>query len=209
MRFSSQAGEQHSTCLSLSLESLVPILSRLIRIADIQLLDLARAHIIDQTMNLDATIRNAINNARILQEGINSITDIQLDQFQLRLLLAQTLQLLEVIPPQPPQAHEPRIDYAEPPVRQRGRHPAAARVAREHDVLDFEMVDGVVDDGAGGQISRVHDVGDVAVHEDIARVEVEEGGLRAARVGAADPEDLGRLALGQGGEEVGFRFGEA
>ena len=48
----------------------------------------------------------------------------------------------------------------------------------------------------------MEDIGDVAVHEDIARFEAEEGSLRAARVGAADPKDLGALALSQPWEEV-------
>lgn len=48
----------------------------------------------------------------------------------------------------------------------------------------------------------MEDIGDVAVHEDIARFEAEEGGLRAAGVGAAEPEDRRALALGQLFEEL-------
>ena len=51
------------------------------------------------------------------------------------------------------------------------------------------------------------DVGDVAVHEDVAGLEAEDGRFGDARVGAADPEDFGGLALGQGGEEVRFLGG--
>lgn len=49
----------------------------------------------------------------------------------------------------------------------------------------------------------MQDVGDVAVHEDVAGLEARDGRFGHARVGAAEPEDLGRLALGEGGEEGG------
>ena len=45
------------------------------------------------------------------------------------------------------------------------------------------------------------DVGDVAVHEDVAGLEAQDGCLWAARVRAADPENLGVLAACEGGEE--------
>ena len=50
-------------------------------------------------------------------------------------------------------------------------------------------------------------VGDVAVHEDVARLEAEHGGFGDARVGAAEPEDGWVLAGGEGGEEVGVVVG--
>lgn len=50
----------------------------------------------------------------------------------------------------------------------------------------------------------MQDVGDVAVREDVARVEAEDGGFGDARVGAAEPEDGRVLPFGEGGEEVGF-----
>lgn len=71
-------------------------------------------------------------------------------------------------------------------------------------MLHLEMLDGVGDDGLGVQIPRREYVGDVAVHEDVAGLHAQHGGFGDAGVGAADPEDLGLLALGEGGEEVGF-----
>ena len=41
----------------------------------------------------------------------------------------------------------------------------------------------------------MEDVGNVAVDEDFPRLQAENGGLGDARVGAAQPEDLGGLAL--------------
>ena len=57
----------------------------------------------------------------------------------------------------------------------------------DDDVLDLEVLHGVLDDGEGVEVSGDQDVGDVAVDEDVAGVEAEDGGLRAARVGASDP----------------------
>lgn len=74
---------------------------------------------------------------------------------------------------------------------------------RHDDVLDFQVIDGVVDDGLGGHVVRGDDVGDVAVDEDVARLGGQEGGFGAAAVGAAEPEGGRALALGAFGEEVG------
>lgn len=71
----------------------------------------------------------------------------------------------------------------------------------DHDVRDFEVHNGKADDAEGVEVARVQDVGDVAVDEDIAGLEAEDGGFGDAGVGAADPEDLGGLAVGEGGEE--------
>ncbi len=75
-------------------------------------------------------------------------------------------------------------------------------------MFHFQKRDRVRDDGLRVQVRRGQDVGDVAVDEDVARLEAEDGGFGDAGVGAADPEDLGGLALGEGGEEVGFGLGE-
>lgn len=75
------------------------------------------------------------------------------------------------------------------------------------DVLDLEVRDRVRDHGLRVQVAGGQDVGDVAVHEDVAWLQAQHGGFGDARVGAADPEDLGLLAGGEGGEEVRGGFG--
>lgn len=72
---------------------------------------------------------------------------------------------------------------------------------------DLEVRDGVGDDALAVEVRGREDVGDVAVHEDVAGLEAEDGGLGDAGVGAADPEDLGLLARCEGGEEVGVVVG--
>lgn len=54
----------------------------------------------------------------------------------------------------------------------------------------------------------MQDVGDVAVDEDIAGLEAEEGSLRDAGVTAADPKDGRVLSLCALGEEVGVLVGD-
>jgi len=69
-------------------------------------------------------------------------------------------------------------------------------------VLDFQVHDGVFDHGARAEVAGVDDVGDVAVHEDVARLQAHDGCFRDARVGASDPEDFGTLACGEAREEL-------
>ena len=75
-------------------------------------------------------------------------------------------------------------------------------------MLDLQRTDRESEDGGGREVRRREDVGDIAVDEDVARLEAQEGRLRAAGVGAAEPEDLRGLALGQRGEEVRVGLGD-
>ena len=65
------------------------------------------------------------------------------------------------------------------------------------------MLDRVGDDALAVEVRGREDVGDVAVHEDVAGFEAEDGRFGDAAVGAAEPEDLRVLACGEGGEEGG------
>ena len=55
------------------------------------------------------------------------------------------------------------------------------------DVLHFQILDGVGDHAPAVDVGRGQYVGDVAVHEDVAGVEAEDGGFGDAGVGTADP----------------------
>ena len=76
----------------------------------------------------------------------------------------------------------------------------------DDDVLDLEVLHRVLDDGQRVEVGGNQDVGDVAVDEDVAGVQSENGGLRAARVGTSDPQDLGGLAFTETFEESGISF---
>ena len=73
----------------------------------------------------------------------------------------------------------------------------------QNDMFDLEVLDGVLDDAEGVQVARVQDIGDVAMNEDISRLEAEDRRFGNAGVGAANPEDLGGLAFCEGGKERG------
>ncbi len=67
------------------------------------------------------------------------------------------------------------LDVAEPVVgeahafaAQYGAHAAAAVVAHDHDVFDFQCIDGVLDHRETIQIGVDDDVGEIAVDEDLA-----------------------------------------
>lgn len=51
------------------------------------------------------------------------------------------------------------------------------------------------------------DIRDIAMHKDVARLKTQDRSLRAARVGASDPEDLGLLAVAERGEFLGVGRG--
>lgn len=68
-------------------------------------------------------------------------------------------------------------------------------------MLDLQVCDCILNDGAGVDIGRADDVGDVAVDEDVTGLQSEDRGLGDARVGAAEPEDRGRLPSRERWEE--------
>ena len=159
-------------------------------------------------MHSQSSLFDPLHHIRILPENLDAIHDIQLSHAR---ALGGTLELLElrrVLQSQLPQGHEPGVDLADFGVAQRGLAAAAAGVAAEHDVLDFERVDGILGHGRRRDVGRRDDVGDVAVHEAGAGVGAEDGGFRLARVGAAEPEDGRRLTVGKRRQELGVGFAE-
>jgi hypothetical protein len=102
------------------------------------------------------------------------------------------------------------LDVADPVVGQAdarafegGQHAAAAVVADDHDVLHLEHLDGELDGRQRVEVGVHDDVGDVAVHEHLARLQAGDLVGGHAAVGAAYPHELGRLLLREAGEEAG------
>lgn len=77
----------------------------------------------------------------------------------------------------------------------------------KHYVLHLQCVDREEDDRLRRDVVRRKHVGDVAVDEHVARLQAQDGGLGDAGVGAADPEDLRGLRVGEAAEEVGILAG--
>ena len=169
-----------------------------------QLPQFARRDIIHDPMHLQPALLGRSDDIRVFAKDIETAGDISLDQAKTLVLVAEGLPALVAgqVAAQGADRQEPGVEQAEAGVAEGGVDAAAEGVAGDDDVLDFQVHDGVGDDGGGGDVACVQHVGDVAVHEDIAGFAAEEGRLGHARVGAADPEDRGRLALGELGEEI-------
>ena len=101
---------------------------------------------------------------------------------------------------------QPQIDDADAGPVKCGQHAAAAVVADDHDVLDLEDIDGVLDHRQAVEVGMHHHVGDVAVDEELAGQQVHELIGRDAAVGAADPQVLRGLLFQQAREEARLAF---
>ena len=98
---------------------------------------------------------------------------------------------------------QPVVDEAAALAVDRRGDAAAAVMADDHDVLDLQHVDGELQDREVVGVLRRGEVGDVAVHEQLAGIEPDDFVGRHAAVGAADPEIFGRLLAFQAAEEAG------
>lgn len=159
-------------------------------------------------MNLKSALLDSVHNSRDTPQVGHTLLNVQLRQLVLLLLSAQLVQSLSVVLANLAHRLEPHIQNIKLVVRQRGLHTTARGVSAEHDVLDFEVLDAELDSGEEGDVGRVDDVGDVAQHEDLTRLLAQHGGLGDARVAAANPQDVGRLALGAVLEELGVFGGD-
>lgn len=81
-------------------------------------------------------------------------------------------------------------------------------MAANDDVFDLEVLHSVLDDGKRVEIRGDDNVGDVAVDENVARVEAQDGCFRAARVGTSNPQDLRGLAFAEAFEERWIFLGD-
>lgn len=136
------------------------------------------------------------------------LDDVELDQTVVagglvlngvELLLVQAVDVADV--------SQPGVQETEVLGGHGGLDAAAAVVAADDDVLDAEVLDGVVDDAHGVEVSVADEVGDVAVDKCLAGLEAADLLGGDARVGASDPEVLGGLAGREVLEEVGVVLG--
>jgi len=104
---------------------------------------------------------------------------------------------------------EPVIGEADLVVVEDGLDAAAAVMADDHDVLDFQDIDGELKDGEAVEIGVDDDVGNVAMDEDFAGGEIDDLGGWDAAVGAADPHVFGSLLVGEVFEEIGVDLADA
>jgi hypothetical protein len=93
---------------------------------------------------------------------------------------------------------EPVVDQAKRRAGVRGAHAAAAVMTADDHVSHLQHVDGVLQHRQAIEIGVDDHVGDVPVHEELARHEPDDLVGGHAAVGAADPEVAWRLLGAQG-----------
>lgn len=169
-----------------------------VRIAHAQIPYPPTGQIKQAPMHLQAPVPNRLLHRKVRHQHFDAGLDIQFgDAHSARAVVADRLQLRLVGEAHRLERGQPRVeDAADAGVAEGGGGAAAGRVPAEHDVLDFEVRDGVFDHRRGVDVGRGDDVGDVAVHEDVARLQAEDHGLGAAGVGAPEP-DCGGGEAGQ------------
>jgi len=104
---------------------------------------------------------------------------------------------------------QPVVDEPHPRIIKRRAHPAAPVVPADDHVLHLEHVDRVLQHRQTVEVGVDHDVGDVAMDEQLARTQVDNLIRRHATVGTADPQILRRLLREQFGEERRVFGGDA
>ncbi|KAH8194836.1 hypothetical protein TruAng_011006 [Truncatella angustata] len=151
-----------------------------------QVLDPPARDVEERPMDLQASVPDVFRDRRIGQEDLDALLDVHLgDPDGARPIVPDGAELVAVRVAELPERREPGIeDAANAGVAQGGGGAPAGRVAAQHDVLDLEERDRVLDHGRRVDVRRRDDVGNVAVHEDVARLQTQDRRLWAARVGA-------------------------
>jgi hypothetical protein len=106
-----------------------------------------------------------------------------------------------------PQVHvadvaQPVVDETERLGRHRRAHTTAAVVTADDHVLHLEDVDRVLEYRQAIDVGVLDDVGDVAMHEHLARCPPDDLVRGHAAVGAADPQEVWRLDVLEPAEEL-------
>lgn len=146
-------------------------------------------------MDLQPTFLDRLQHHALLLQQLDSLQDIQLNQLKVRLISRQRVQQIQVLGPELAQGQQPRVQDSQLFVTQGRGDTTAAGVTTEDYMVDAQVTDRVLDHGRGAEVAGVQDVGDVPVDKDIARLKTKKSGFGASGIGAADPEDLGLLAV--------------
>ena len=163
---------------------------------------------VQQTVNLQSALPDGVDNSRNAPEVVHTLLHVQLGERVLLVLRAERVQGIGVLLADLTHGLEPDVQDVELVVGESGLDTSAGGVAAQDDVLDLEVLDAELNGGQQGDVGRVDNVGDVAQDEDLTRLLAQDSGLGDARVAAADPQDVGRLALGAVLEELGVFGGD-
>ncbi len=154
-------------------------------------------------MNLQrlATVPGVLDDAGVADVG-DLLDDVQLAHaVDLRFLGGKGRDVFTVLVIQVADGAQPTVDQPQLVVAHGGPYAAAAVVAGDQNVLDLEYVHRELDDRKTVEVGVQHDVGDVAVDEQVARQQTDDLVGRYSCIGATDPQILRCLLLGQFCEE--------
>jgi len=163
---------------------------------------------VQQAVDLQAAVPDGVDDSRNAPEVIHALLDVELGERVLLVLGAELVQRRGVLLADLAHGLQPDVEDIELVVGQSGLDASAGGVAAQDDVLDLEVLDAELDGGQQGDVGRVDHVGDVAQDKDLAGLLAQDRGLGDARVATADPQDVGRLALGAVLEEFGVFGGD-
>lgn len=152
--------------------------------------DLATSDVKETPVNLKAAVADRLLDGEVGHEHLDARLDVELgDAHRALPVVADGRQLVGVGVAHRLERRQPRVEHAaHPRVGERRRRAAARRVPAQHHVLDLEVRHGVLDHRRSVDVGRRDDVGDVAVDEDVARLQAEDRRLGAAGVGATEPD---------------------
>jgi hypothetical protein len=167
---------------SSNLESSLRASNSFLIFLDVELPQLAGANIVYVTMDLQSSFGYGIDHKGVFFKNFDASPHIELDQLQRRLLWFKALQQLQIVSPHSSQGEQPSVDQAELFVAQSSCHTTAFRMSTNDNMLDFQVLNGVLDNGEGVEVRWGEDVGDVSVDKDITRLQAEDGRFRASRV---------------------------
>lgn len=133
----------------------------------------SRSNMVYRSMDLQPALLNGLLHRLVRRDDPRSGLNIQLGQSHGTLgVILDGGQLCLVGIPHGSQAREPGVEHAaELPAGESASATGTVGVAAKDDVLDFDVAHGELDDGHGVEIRGVDDVGDVAVHEGLARLQ--------------------------------------
>ncbi len=104
---------------------------------------------------------------------------------------------------------QPVIDQAAALAIHRGGNAAAAIMADHHDMLDLQHIDGELQHRKIIGVLGRGQIGDIAMDEQLAGIQIDDLIGRHAAVGAADPEIFRGLLARQPAEEIRIRPDDA
>ena len=186
----------------------MPALTGGLILGSVNLLQVTIGELVKQTVNLETTVLDGVDDSRDTPEVLHTLLDVQSCERILLLLTAELAESLGVLLADLAHGLEPDVEDVELVVGKSSLDTSAGSVAAEDDVLDLEVLDAELDGGEEGDVGGVDDVGDVAQHEDLTGLLAQHGGLGDARVAASYPENVGSLALCAVLEELGVFGGD-